>query len=274
MKFEKKYVLTGILTIFLLYLFWGPLFPWSPLKIGYEKFGNSKVTVYIHDTEPKDSVVKKIYTIIETTEMFHGLKFKDKFTIIVTGRNSDMRRFIPWQGGSGYSVSLEMMKVIYIGPNARMSPYGIETFIKHELSHQLIYQNTSTNEKKFIMQGQSWFVEGIAIYYGGPFYYSKKEVFRQCTDLYDDFSSLYEGNIMKAPKNEIRFRYAYYGYFIGFLIDNYGHGKLIKYLRNYIESPVDYKHLFAKVYQKNIEELLKEFRIYMQRSVIRFENNP
>ena len=55
-----------------------------------------------------------------------------------------MKRFLPWMRGSGYSVKLGSVNVIYIGANARNSQHGIGVFLKHEISHLLIHQNTSS----------------------------------------------------------------------------------------------------------------------------------
>ncbi len=56
MRYKKKYFLLIILLPVLLYLFWGPLFPWSPLKPGFNKIEYSKATVYITDFEGENIV--------------------------------------------------------------------------------------------------------------------------------------------------------------------------------------------------------------------------
>ena len=98
-----------LLTGLVFYLFWGPLFPWNPIKIGYEKIDLSKGTVYINELTEKDSVVYRLDEILLEEEKFHDLKYVDNFKIIVLNKDSNMKRYLPWLKGSGYSVSLSLI---------------------------------------------------------------------------------------------------------------------------------------------------------------------
>lgn len=174
MKLRKIILFLIAILLILSYLFWGPLFPWNPIKIGYEKIESSKATAYITDYNGEE-VVYKLDEIIQEEEKFHDLKFKEKFKIIILGKESNMKRYLPWMSGSGYSVKLGSMNVIYIGANARNSPFGIGVFLKHEISHLLIHQNTSSHDKNMEIVTQGWLAEGVATYFGGPQYYNKDE---------------------------------------------------------------------------------------------------
>ena len=76
-------VLLLVLVIIISYLFWGPLFPWNPIKIGYKKLTSSKATIYINHITERDSVVYRINEIILEEEKFHDLKYVDDFKIII-----------------------------------------------------------------------------------------------------------------------------------------------------------------------------------------------
>ena len=166
-KAKKRYlILLSIAAVIILYLFWGPLFPWNPVKIGYTKIDASKASVYIDKLTERDSAAFEIEEIILEAEKFHGLKYIDDFKIIILDKESNMKRYLPWLKGSGYSVSLSLADVIYIGPNARKSKFGIRRHLKHELSHMLLAQNT-TFDKAQIIHKQGWFAEGIAEYFSG-----------------------------------------------------------------------------------------------------------
>ena len=94
MKIGKQYkILSFLLLVLLIYLFWGPLFLWNPIKIGYTKISSQQATVFINDITEKDSAVYKIKSIVKEIEELHGLKYNDDFTIIILDKNSNMRRY-------------------------------------------------------------------------------------------------------------------------------------------------------------------------------------
>ena len=263
-KFKKKHFFIGFLLLVILYLFWGPLFPWNPLKLGYEKIESSKATIYITENNG-ENVVYNLDELIQEEEEFHGIKFKEKFKIIVLGKESNMKRYLPWLKGSGYSVKLGFVNVIYIGPNARNSQYGIGAFLKHEISHLLIHQNTSTSKNVFEIQKQGWLVEGVATYFGGPHYYEKNEFITLWIENGLDFNSLYEENPLEMGDNRFRLKYTYYRFFIEFLVETYGIEKFQLYLKKYCNNPKSYEAIFPEIYNQDLNEILQKFDTYMNR---------
>ncbi len=260
---KKRYVFLFIFCLLLLYLFWGPLFPWSPIKIGYKKIETEKSTLYIKDMSQGDEAVTRLDEIIAAAEAWHDLAYKEKFKIVVLDKNSNMKRHVPWLKGKGYSVSLGFLNLVYIGPTARKSPYGIETYIKHELSHLLIHQNTPQKKDAFEMQKQGWLTDGIATYFGGPDFYGKEEFVTACKERGLEFTSLNETNIMNVPIRDLRLRYAYYKYFIQFLVETYGLEKLQEYIKKYLKNPKDYKNLFNEIYLSDLASILDKFSLYL-----------
>ena len=205
-------ILLFVSVITTIYLFWGPLFPWNPVMIGYSTISTPKATIYINGLSENDSVVYHIDKIKQAEESFHGLKYTDDFKIIILDKDSNMKRYLPWLKGSGYSVSLSLVNVIYIGPLARKSHLGIEAHLKHELSHLLIDQN-ATSKKALKMHEQGWFVEGIAEYFSGHKFYNKDEFIRLCKIDNRRFISLYEKNPRKMSASEIKLNYSYYKFY-------------------------------------------------------------
>jgi len=260
MKFKRLYAVIVILLFgIILYLFWGPLFPWSPVKIGYVEINSSKATVYVNDITQKDSVVYCIDEIIQEIEKFHDLDYQSNFKIIILNKDSNMKRYLPWLKGSGYSVSLSMANLIYIGPTARKSASGIEPYLKHELSHLLIDQNTSSDQA-LKMHEQGWFVEGVAEYFSGRSFYKKSEFVALARMNNLKFDSLYEKNPLNMSIQELKFHYSYYRFFIEFLAESYGIAKLQEYLKSYIANPDSYKKIFIEVYSMDLDEILKFYK--------------
>ena len=244
-----------VLVSLIFYLFWGPLFAWNPIKIGYKKIPVYKATVYVNDLTEKDSVVYHINEIIQEEENFHGLTYVDHFKIVVLKKESNNKRYLPWLRGSGYSVSVSPLNLIYIGPNARKSPSGIESYLKHELSHLLIDQNTSF-KKAMKIHKQAWFVEGIAEYLSGHSFYSKSELRKLIKLNKVSWTSLTEKSPQNMSWQELQLKYSYYKYFIEFLVETHGMSKLQEYIKLYINDPESYNELFVKVYSMDLDEIL------------------
>ena len=262
MKIKKRYIFIFIFLLIILYLLWGPLFPWSPVKIGFKTIESSHATIYIQDFNG-ENVVYKLDEIIAEAEKFHGIKFKEKFKIIILDKESNMKRYLPWMKGTGFSVKLGFANVIYLGSIARNSPNGIEVYLKHEISHLLIHQNTSSAENNFEILNQGWFAEGTATYYGGPYYYFKNEFLELWIANKLGFDKLYEKNPHKMDVRMNTLYYTYYRFFIEFLIESYGIEKYQIYLKKYISYPKKYKILFNEVYKNDLIEILKKFNTYM-----------
>ena len=261
-KFKKRYLFLLLLLLLVLYLFWGPLFPWSPVKPGFEKIESLRATVYITERDG-GSAVYGIDGIIQEAEEFHDLKFKKKFTVVILGKKSNMKRFLPWMRGNGYSVKLGYANLIYIGAYARTSPYGIRVFLKHEISHLLLHQNMASSMDNLRTLDQGWLSEGVATYFGGPYYYEKSEFVDRWKRNNLAFDSLYEENPLKMGRSTFGLKYTYYRFFVQFLIDTYGLGKFQLYLKEYMRDPLNYKLLFSKVYDEDLDEILKKFDSYM-----------
>ncbi len=254
-----RYALLAVVLLIIIALFNGPLFPFSPLKPGFKKIKYDNAILYISHPTALDSAVYHLDRIVREEETFHDLKYRKKFRIVIVNPKSSMKRFLPWMRGTGYSVSLSLANLIYIGPYARRSPAGIEPYLKHELSHLIIDQNT-TFKKALKMHGQGWFVEGIAEYFSGHSFYTKAEFLEQCRKQNLDFLSLYEENPLKMDPDEIRLKYSFYRFFVGYLVEQYGLERLQTYLKNYLKDPDSYKTLFSSVYPNEVSEILTDFK--------------
>ncbi len=255
--------LLSILAIVILYLFWGPLFPWNPLKIGYQRIPADKAMLYIRDFTERDSAVYRIDEIIREEEAFHDLEYSKPFKIVVLGKDANMKRYLPWLKGTGYSVSLSYLNLVYIGRTARRSQQGIEAYLRHELSHLLLGQNTSP-EKALMIHRQGWFTEGIAEYFSGHTFYSKAEFAELCRKNDIRFSGLLETNPHKMSITELKFKYSFYKYFIDYLVANYGLDSLQAYLKLYIQNPQQYRGFFVPIYECDLDTLLDEFNRNLQ----------
>jgi hypothetical protein len=270
MRRRTLIVILVTLTIITLYLFWGPLFPWNPIKTGFIKIESPRVTAYITDYN-NEYEIDILEDLLREEEEFHGLNFKEEFRIVVLGEKSNMKRFLPWMRGTGYSVKLGSVNVIYIGPNARKSPYGIGVYLKHEISHLLLHQNTASHEMNLEILKQAWLAEGVATYFGGPHYYTKKEFVELWKMRGLRLNHLYMENPHDMDRSIIRLKYTYYRFFIEYLVGTYGMEKLQTFIKSYVNNPKNYNTYFPEVYNKELDEVLQGFETYMETPVNQFK---
>ena len=240
------------------YLFWGPLFPWNPVKIGYKKFTSSKATLYINEMTEKDSIVYRINDLIIEEEQFHDLNYLERFKIVVLSKGSKNKRFLPWLNGSGYSISLSPLNLIYIGSTARRSAWGIEPYLRHELSHLLVGQNTTYKNARKIHK-QAWLVEGIAEYFSKHSFYDQDELVELIKQNDFQISTLDNNNPLEMSWQELQLKYSYYRYLVEFLIEEYGMKKLQEYLKRYLRDPENYQDSFISVYSIGLNEVVEKY---------------
>ncbi len=241
---------------------WGPLFPWNPIKIGYTTIKSPKATVYVDDMTQEDSIVYDIQQIVKDEEKFHGLNYTRPFKIIVLSKDSQNKRYLPWMNGSSFSVSLSPLNLIYIGKNARKSPNGIGPHLKHELSHLLIDQNTSL-KKAMKIHKQVWLVEGIAELFSGHTFYSKEELTHLINQNPHQIPILKEQTPQNMSWKQLQLEYSYYRYFMEFLIENYGLEKMHRYIKRYIDAPLNYKKSFLGVYPVELGSVFNAYNIIL-----------
>jgi hypothetical protein len=259
LKKKITYIVATLTTCLLFYLFWVPLFPWSPIKPGFQKIPSTKANVYIQNITSADSIVYELDQILADEEIFHQLNYEDRVTIIIIDPKTSMKRFAPWLKGSGYSVSLSMLNLIYIGPIARQSSFGIKTYLKHELSHMLMDQNTSFG-KALKMHEQGWLLEGIAQYFSGHHFYSRSEFIALSKTNQINFSSLREQNPLDMSFPNLKLNYTYYQLFVDYLVNRYGLEYLQNFIKFYIEEPDSYRELFETIYGSELDTILDAFK--------------
>ena len=90
------FIITGLFTIILVYGLWGPLYPWNPVKLSYEKIEFENATFFIRDIEKWDKSYNKVDGIMRKEEEFHGMKYKHRIKIFCVPDSADFKRFLPW----------------------------------------------------------------------------------------------------------------------------------------------------------------------------------
>ncbi len=171
-------VILLLIALFIEQFLFGALLPYSPFLIGFNKIENENVIIYYHEYSYLD--IEEVSKIITETVDSHELSYKKKTKIILTSTEKEFYRYT-----FGKSRFLAVYnRIIVSGRNIQDSQdknIHIYTYLKHELSHTLIYQNMSFIQ--FIRNTvPGWLLEGIATYSSGMIgqdsYYSKDKVFK------------------------------------------------------------------------------------------------
>lgn len=253
-------------------LLWGKLFPFSPIIIGFTKYEQPHSSIYVQDGGDVSNLTR-IDTLIPIVEDFHELKFLYKPKIFIF---RDSISFIR------HSLSKARFCVY---PNGRLfiSPWALkedkegkislEIYMRHELSHSLIYQNADLiNAFRY----PQWLMEGIAVYstnqMGTSFYPSKEETYRY---IYQgnflqplDFKTENEDKTILNVEYRITFMYSEFACIVDYLIETYGKEKLLIFMKKLLKES-DNDKVFKEVYKIEFSQVIQNFR----KQVIEYEKN-
>jgi len=269
---SKKHIRRGIGIVFLIllaYLFlFGRFLPFSPLIIGFEKKESDKAIVYYHKTDSADEFAS-IDKIIEEVEKFHGLKLKKKVKIFLTASEREHKRY---SGTTARFVTHPPEGRIFISNRAkneyRNKEIRFDTYIKHELSHTLLYQNMSLIHS---LSYPAWFMEGMAMYSAGQVgtdgYYSYDQTNETIADGIfaepDDWGTIITGKgetVKNCPlENKYWFIYSEFALLVNKLAVQYGEDKVMDFLRNSLTEK-DFYMLFNRTFQQSFEAYVETVR--------------
>jgi len=269
----KKMISIIILLLFALFieqLLFGSLLPYSPVFFGFNKSENEKVIIYYHKDLYLD--IDKVTNIIAETEDFHELPYKNKTKIILTKSESEFYRYT----FSKFRFLTVKNRILVSGRNIKDNQNNkihIYTYLKHELSHSLIYQNMSSIQ--FIQNTvPGWLLEGIATYSSGMIgqdsYYSKEDVFKTINngifinpiDWKSGFLVSESPTVRDFPlsgNEKYFFIYSELGCVIEDLILRYGKDLFIDYMKKSMVDK-DNESVFYSVYGIKYESYILQFQ--------------
>lgn len=279
----KKIFLTAAIIVFLAvvdYVFvFGPLFPYCPIKLGFDALALPRCVIYYPQGMTLDPDYKKLPVLMEETEQFHQLHFRKRLQIVVCASNAQHRRF---SMSNGHACTVQTGATIYIRPSIQEATYpprlqknggevkmltpeveghrDLVSFLKHEISHALLYQNTSLCKAFRI---KNWVEEGVAVYYGNPDHYYRGEMLRTLAIDTKAFFNVFDDtaepvNVPVEIKNY--FRYGMFSELIRNLVGKYGQDNVLAFIREYIRSPGEEAQLFEKYFKIAQEKALEEFQ--------------
>ena len=249
-------------------MLYGRLLGYSPVILGFEKQNTERATLYYHKGE-NISDYKMIDSLMALTEHFHKLKFNYKPKIIICKSDDEMRRLT---GSAARFITQSIFGNIFISAKAnreqKEQKIHLDTYLKHELSHSLLFQNMSFIKALTYPQ---WFMEGLAVYSSNQFgidgYLTKQEIYKKIKEGYfvkpKDWGTVLssKGKTVKECnlKDKYYFIYSEYGCIMDNLIEIYGKEKFIIFLKKSLQTD-DFYVLFKQTFEKDFSEYLNEYK--------------
>lgn len=276
MKLQKKSklfiigILLGITAIALYQFLWGKLFAYSPIKTGFTKYELRNVVVYIQEGSENYNYTK-IDSLIPSVEQFHRLNFIRKPEIIFFRdadsyyqRTTTKARFYAYPNGS-------LLVSPWAVQEALDGKISMEIYLRHELSHTLLYQHMDFITAYFIYP--QWLLEGIAVYssnqMGTSFYPDRKKTYeyiRKGSFLHPSIFNTKKADDVKLNVNyKATFAYSEFGCIVEYLILKYGKEKFFKYMISLSDSYFPEK-VFKDVYGIDFNVCIENFRQHVKES--------
>lgn len=231
----------------------GPLFPWSPVKPGYIHFTLHRADVYYPAGTTLDEPYKQIDSFIEAAEKFHKLKMPDRITVIAPRTWSDFHRQAPWQRGPVAGLTLQTGTVIFITPKVGEKNLDTAEFLRHELSHAILDQNT-TLWRGHKLSSQPWLSEGLAVDFGNQKAYLTEDEFLARAKT-EPLAPAFNGDT-----SDMRFNYVAWRYFIEYMMISRGKDKFQDYLLRVMAEPDQARALFPEFFKISFDAAIAEFQ--------------
>lgn len=248
--------------ILLCNLLFGKLFPLSPIAIGFNKHELKNVVIFMQNGSSYYDY-NDIDNYIVSVEKFHGLKFVEKPRIFIfSDKDSYLNRNVTRARFYAYPNNKLVVSPWAID-ESKKGIISMEIYVKHELSHILLYQNMTCLAAYNYPQ---WLMEGIAVYsinqMGTSWYPAKRETYKiiKDGDYFPPclFKTSKEDTITLKVKYPIAFKYSEFACIVDFLIEKYGREKFDKYMKG-LFTHYDHDEFFQEVYGIRFYDLLNEF---------------
>lgn len=231
----------------------GPLFPWSPVKPGYTHFTLHRADIYYPSGTTLEEAYQQVDNFIAEAETFHRLKMPDRITVIAPRTWTDFHLQAPWQRGPVGALTLQTGTVIFVTPKIAEKHFDTAEYLRHELSHAILDQNTTLWRGRKL-NGQPWLFEGLAVDFGRQKSYLSEDEFiarARTAPLAPAFNG---GN------PDMRFNYVAWRDFLEYIMKTRGRDKFQDYLLRVMQDPDSARALFPEFFGVPFAAAVLEFQ--------------
>jgi len=265
-KYKRIFIplISLAMVIFIAWLFlFGKLLPYSHLLPGFEKNELENIIIYYQKGSEFQGITG-VDTLITGVEKFHELEFKGKPELFLFRDSISYIKHSPSKARFCTFPNSRIFITPWAMSEAMEGKISLEIYLRHELSHSLIFQHTG-----FLgaMKFPAWLLEGLAMYssnqMGTSSYPDKNETYsliaRGNFMPPAAYKSRKEDNIRLDVPDRINFIYSEFACIVDYMIENYGKEKFLDYIKTLIEEH-DHDRVFKQVYGFEFEILLSDFR--------------
>jgi len=239
---------------------YGPLFPWSPFKPGYDHLTLARADVYWPKGRPLEPAYRRVDQMIEQTERYQGFSIPKRITVVECADWNDFFRFAPMNRTHAVAgLTIVTGTEIYITPKSGEKKLDTGEFLLHEISHACLDQNSAL-WRAFKMNKWAWVMEGIAVSNGRQkAYLTLDEFIAQARTV--PFPLVIGPKLDELPEpRNMRFNYVAWRYFLEFMRKTRGEPRFHSFLQAFVDSPDDALSSFEKAYGTTVAVAAEEFQ--------------
>jgi hypothetical protein len=157
-------------------------------------------------------------------------------------------------------VTLDTATVIYITPRIAERKLDTNEFLRHEIAHAVIIENTPLLALQRLKH-HTWLFEGIPVWYGRQRAYVTQEEFRRQA-LNTDLVPILEYDAKGVNPSPIDMRFAYIAWrnFLDYLDQQKGRAAFLQFFAAVRTDPARLQQLFASSYGAAFPDKVREFQ--------------
>ncbi len=239
---------------------YGPLFPWSVIKPGYEKVALQRADIFHPKGVPLDPAYLKVDEYLTQAESFHQLQAPHRLSVIATANWDDFHRFSPWISGRAIAgATFETGTVIFITPKIAEKGLDYAEFLRHEIAHAVVSQNL-TIWGKLRLRHYTWLFEGVPVWFGQQRAYITQDEFLARApgiELRPYFE--FDANASQPASIDMRFAYVAWRNFLDYLAQQRGKDTFNNFYHAVQHDPDRMRNIFQKIYGRSFLDTVEEF---------------
>lgn len=270
-RYKGKLVFGTVLALLLWLawsLFFGRLSPFVPWVLGSDQVIMKRAVVF-HCREESTRAFADIDAHVTSVEKYHQLKFRRKPEIVVCRSDWAYRQIT---GTRARFVTTPFRGRIHVSPRAEADylhgRIRFDTYIRHELSHALLYQNMTL---RHTLTYPGWFMEGLAMVSSGQVgtdgYFTYEKAFETIKAGYfvepDDWGTVIRGkgpSVTDCPlANKWWFIYSEFALIVRDLMETYGEEKFFRFVKRSLEGE-PFEDQFSAHFGASLSDFLERYR--------------
>ena len=255
----KLVLVAGVAAATVLAGFAGPLFAYAPIKPGFAHLELRRADVWYPAGRALPAAYREIDTYIEQAERFLDLPMRRRVPVVLARDWSDFTRFWPPLGlrRLGGAITLGAGWAIYVSPRVDEKGFDHGEFLRHEIAHAVMAQNTGLwNFHQ--MAPSSWYFEGTPVWFSRARAFVTQPEF-QLRAAQADLGALIDPARGGSTASDYRFSYIVWRNFLDYLDQTRGRGAMLGFLHGVLQDQAQTAVLFERHFGVTLHAAIDEF---------------